>query len=249
MTLTRTLSLILSSVIIYQVGDAARTVQVDAIRLDGIGELDGTTFRIQLIESPEGCDPSQLETASGFVREGLVAKGYRVAGPGEKAVMTVSLACGVNGPLEKARVAKATIVSGITADGGGGFVNRDAVDRWNWEEYRQEDPGNVGFVEARKAWDPEFNADPDVKRGDVKLVTVYEKYVYLAGSINLVGNKGTKKTMKIWEILAVKEDGRPDLDPLLPVLAATSGAFVGEKTDGKENVKVKLEGSIAQVVR
>jgi hypothetical protein len=241
--------LLITGIFLLHSADAARTVTVNALRHEIIDELEGATFRINFIEMEDSGSPGQVEMARGFVREALLAKGFKEAPLGEKAVISVSLACGVSGPILKSRVEKSTIVSGTAADGGGGFVLREPLERWEWKESLESGSGRAPFISGHKAWDPYFNAEPDVRRGDARLVKTYEKYVYMTATVNLVGKLGTKKALEILRIVATKEDGRRELEPFVPVLAATSGAFVGETTDGEETVKIQLEGTIARVMR
>ncbi len=202
------------------------TFKVNAMRNPDVE--DGRSYRIVSSHKNTGdeTDP-QFQEVSEYVKTALSGKGYYEAPEAEDADLIINIAYGTAPPNVSFKA-----------------VNNPAAPGSIHNPIGRSYPGSSQYPRRRYpgGGSPTIGGgtmgQPQTSQNEVIPVTTYEKYLQITAIDNRTGNS-LKDSPHVWQVTVKNRDESDDIDKYLPLMAAASIEYVGERTESQEVITLK----------
>ncbi len=167
---------------------------------------------------------SQFQEVSEYVKTALAGKGYYEAPEAEDAELTIDIAYGTAPPNISFKTVKNTAAPGS--------IHNPIGSRTGGVSPRYP-RGRIHPASTTPMGQPTHTP-----QNEIVPVTTYEKYLQITAVDNRTG-ESFEDSPHAWQVTVKNRDESDDLDKYLPLMAAASIAYVGEKTESQEVITVK----------
>lgn len=203
------------------------TFTVDAFNNPEVTAREGTSFKIISTDRKTERDAAQFETVSNYIKTILSSMGYFEAPNKREADLIIDIAFGVDQPHIEFELQKAAPPSARS------MVNnptRRLPEPARWHTYTTPH-GQILSNEDR-----------------IMPKTIYPKFLKIAASVNQPLDS-TSPRVEVWSVTTVNQDANPDLEKYLPLLAAASISYIGQKTNSQETVILRDKSQDVRFIR
>ena len=200
------------------------TFTVDAFNNPEVTLMQGTSFKIISTDRKVDRDVAQFEAVSSYIKTILSSMGYFEAPTKRSADLIIDIAYGTDQPHIEFELRQAPPPSANTA------AMRDPTRRRPRRTYTT--PRGITIGPGGQYREVLPNEDRIIPK------TVYRKFLKVTASVNQPLDS-TSPRIEAWSVTTVNQDENPELEEYLPLLAAASISYIGQKTDSREKVVLR----------
>ena len=206
---------------------------VDAINNPKVTIREGTSFKIISTDRKIDKDAAQFEAVSSYIKTILSSMGYFEAPAKSSADLIIDISYGTEQPHIEFELRQAPPPSPRTA----------AIHDPSRRRHRTyTTPRGITIGPKGQYREILPNEDKIIPK------TVYSKFLKITASLNQPPDS-TKTRVEAWSVTTVNQDESPDLEKYLPLLAAASISYIGQKTNSREKVILRDKSESVHFVK
>ena len=202
------------------------TFTVDAFNNPEVTIREGASFRIISTDRKTERDVAQFEAVFGYIKTILSSMGYFETPNKRNADLIIDIAFGADQPHIEFELRQSAPLSARSAAG-------DPTRHWPRHTYTTPHGQYYEILSSEDRIIPK---------------TIYPKFLKITASLNQPLDS-TSPRVEAWSVTTINQDESPDIEKYLPLLAAASISYIGQKTNSQKTVIIRDKSQDVRFIR